>query len=159
MGGFNGHVPQKSIYSTTDGVAFRTAGKLPVGLRYAAVASAGGQIVIAGGVGPGGAVSTVYVFDSADGTVSTLGTLPVRLGHAMAFTLGTTVYVAGGINSSGGVERRVFAIDVVDRTITQQAPLPFAVSDAGVVSDGMAAWIVGGWRGQPLTQVLKATLA
>ena len=41
VGGFNGHVPQKTIYSTTDGVAFRTAGKLPVGLRYAAVASAG----------------------------------------------------------------------------------------------------------------------
>jgi hypothetical protein len=67
--------------------------------------------------------------------------------------------VGGGISASGGVERRVFAIDVVDRTITQQAPLPFAVSDAAVVSDGTTAWIVGGWRGQSLTQVLKATLA
>ena len=103
--------------------------------------------MIAGGVGPAGAVSTVYVFDPADGTVSTLGTLPARIGHAVAFTLGTTVYVGGGINANGGVERRVFAIDVVDRTITQQAPLPFAVSDAAVVSDGTTAWIVGGWRG------------
>ncbi len=159
MGGFNGHVPQSTIYSTTDGVAFRTAGKLPVGLRYPAVASAGGQIVIAGGVSSRGPVSTVYVFDPADGTVSTLGTLPIRIGHAMAFTLGTTVYVAGGLNASGGAERRVFAIDVVDRTITPQALLPFAVSDGAVVSDGTTAWIVGGLRGQPLSQVLKATLA
>ena len=160
VGGFNGRVAQSTIYSTTDGVAFRTAGKLPVGLRYPAVATAGGQIVIAGGVStPGGAVSTVYVFDPADGTVSTLGKLPVRIGHAMAFTIGSTVYVAGGLNASGGVERRVFAIDVVARTITPQASLPLAVSDGSVVSDGETAWLVGGWRGQPLTQVLKATLA
>ena len=35
VGGYDGQVPRREIYATTDGATFRVAGRLPVGLRYA----------------------------------------------------------------------------------------------------------------------------
>jgi N-acetylneuraminic acid mutarotase len=158
VGGFDGHAPQPVIYSTLDGIAFRIAGRLPVGLRYAAVASLGGQLVIAGGVSSRGPVSTVYLFDPADGKVSVLGELPERVGHATAFAIGGIIFVAGGLDASGRAQKRVFAIDLQGRTISVEQPLQAAVSDAPAVSDGTHAWIVGGWRGKALTQVLRVSV-
>jgi len=158
VGGFDGHTPQPVIYSTLDGISFRIAGRLPVGLRYAAVASLGGQLVIAGGVSSRGPVSTVYLFDPADGKVSVLGELPERVGHATAFAIGGVILVAGGLDASGHAQKRVFAIDLQGRTISAEPPLQAAVSDAPAVSDGTHAWIVGGWRGKALTQVLRVSV-
>jgi len=39
VGGFDGRTPRREIYRTLDGRRFTVAGRLPIGLRYPAVAS------------------------------------------------------------------------------------------------------------------------
>jgi len=156
IGGYDGIKPQAAIYSTTDGVRFRTVARLPKGLRYTSVASVGKSIVVAGGVSAAGPVSDVDLFDTVSGHVSVLGRLPIAVGHAGAFTLSGRVFLAGGRDAKGKVGRQVVAIDPVGRTITAQPSLPAGVSDAAAVTDGSTAWLIGGWRGTALTQVLTA---
>jgi hypothetical protein len=159
VGGYDGVAPQSTIYATVDATHFRAAGHLPVGLRYAAVAAVGTNVVIAGGVTGVGPVRGVYVFDTISGRVANLGDLPAALGHAAAFTLGSIVYVAGGLDAAGNAVRSVTAIDVAGHSVTVLQPLRSAVSDAAVASDGTTAWLLGGWRGAALTQVLRATVS
>ena len=45
-GGYDGQAPRREIYATTDGRRFDQVGTLPVGLRYAAVASDGGALSV-----------------------------------------------------------------------------------------------------------------
>jgi N-acetylneuraminic acid mutarotase len=156
VGGYDGFSPQSAIYATTDGVRFRVAARLPQGLRYAAAASVGPDVVVAGGMTGSGPVSSVYLFDSATGRVSLLGRMPTSLGHAMAFVIGGTVYVAGGQDRQGRAVRQVVAVDVVARTVTRLAPLPVPLSDSASVSDSRVAWLIGGWRGHAVAQVLTA---
>ena len=49
VGGWDGTASSRTIYVTTDGIQFRTAGQLPAGIRYPAVAAVGDSIVVAGG--------------------------------------------------------------------------------------------------------------
>jgi len=51
------------------------------------------------------------------------------------------------------------AIDPVRSSVTPLTPLRAGVADAAVASDGQQAWLIGGWRGGPLLQVLVARLA
>jgi N-acetylneuraminic acid mutarotase len=148
-----------SVSMGVDASHFRAVGHLPVGLRYAAVAAVGTNLVIAGGVTGVGPVRSVYVFDTTTGRVAKSGDLPAALGHAVAFTLGSIVYVAGGLNAAGNAVRSVTAIDVEAHAVTALRPLPSGVSDAAVVSDGTTAWLLGGWRGTALTRVLRATIS
>src|SRR5205823_5236592 len=76
FGGYDGRFFQPTIYATEDGVHFRTAGRLPVGLRYPAVAATDGRIVIAGGVGLAGPTRSVYSFEPSTGKVRDVGSLP-----------------------------------------------------------------------------------
>jgi N-acetylneuraminic acid mutarotase len=159
IGGYDGANPQATIYSTSDGARFPSAGRLPLGLRYAAVASIGGKIVVAGGVSTAGPVSSVYVFDPATGLVALVGRLPVPVGHATAFALAGRIFVAGGRDARGRAVRQVVAIDLSSRAIALLSPLAAGVSDAAIASDGRRAWLIGGWRGQALAQVLTVRLA
>jgi hypothetical protein len=159
VGGYDGRSPQSTIYATVDAIHFRVAGHLPVGLRYAAVAATGSNLVIAGGVSLHGPVSGVYLFDTGTGRTSAIGDLPAPVGHAAAFTLGAAVYVAGGMDAAGNAVRSVTELDVRGRSVVVLRPLPAAVSDAAVASDGTTVWLLGGWRGTALAQVLRATVA
>ncbi len=158
VGGYDGIGPEAAIYATTDGVGFRIAGRLPQGLRCAAVASLGKNVVVAGGMSAAGPVSDVYLFDTGTGRVSLLGRLPLAVGHAAAFAIGGKVYVAGGMDRQGRAVRQVVEVDPSAGKITQQMPLPSRLSDAAAVSDGSVAWLVGGWQGRALPQVLQASL-
>ncbi len=44
VGGYDGQVPRREIYRTSDGVHFHEVARLPVGLRYPAVAALGGTL-------------------------------------------------------------------------------------------------------------------
>ena len=132
--------------------------RLPLGLRYAAVAADGGRLVVGGGVTEGGATNQVLVFDPANGTVAPLGRMDEVVGHAAAFTLRGTAYLAGGQDDAGAALRTVYAVDPAQGTIKRVAPLPLPLSDPGVAQAGDEAWLVGGWRGQAVGQVLSARL-
>ena len=149
VGGYDGRRPREEIYRTIDGLHFELAGKLPTGLRYPAVAAAGTTLVVAGGIGPHGPVSTVYAFDTTTGRASLLGRLSTPLAHANAVTLGGSVYVLGGLGASAGSSR----IDVTSRTVTRLLG-HVDVSDAAAVAFGAHGLLIGGDRGgHPVSDV------
>lgn len=143
VGGYDAHVPRAEIYRTTDGTHFTLAARLPVGLRYPAVAAVGDNLVIAGGTAAAGASDRVFVLDTATGKVSLIGRLAAPTAHAQAFALGGAVYVAGGVDDSGNVTGAITRIDPVGRRIVRvSGSLP--VSDAGTAVLGAAAFVIGG---------------
>jgi hypothetical protein len=158
VGGYDGTSPQAAIYGTVDGIHFELAGRLPRGLRYTAVAAAGGRLVVAGGVTPSGPVATVSVFDPGTAKVTAAGTLPAPVGHAAAFVLDGEVYVAGGLDAGGHAVRTVSVIDPSTGSVGRAAALPLAVSDGPAVVAGQTAWLIGGWRGVALDQVIRASV-
>lgn len=158
VGGYDNKTPRREIYATADGRSFRVVARLPVGLRYPAVVAVGPTLVIAGGQGVNGMVDTVYALDTTTGSISTLAQLPVPVGHSSAFAIGGVVYVAGGESSAGAAVASVTMIDPADGSVRRLSPLARPVSDAGTVSLRHGALIVGGLRGSPVDQVLRATL-
>jgi N-acetylneuraminic acid mutarotase len=107
--------------------------RLPVALRYAAVAPAGNEIVIAGGTDGLRASRAVYAFDPARRTVRTVARLPRPLTHSSAATLGGIVYLIGGRDASlTSQTRRILALDPRRGTVRNAGTLPRGLSDVGV---------------------------
>ncbi|HUZ80687.1 MAG TPA: kelch repeat-containing protein, partial [Gaiellaceae bacterium] len=143
VGGYDGRVPRPEIYRTRDGTHFALVARLPLGLRYPAVAAVGTNVVIAGGTSPNGASDRVFLLDTQTGRVRQLGRLPVPVAHAEAFALGGVVYVGGGVDANGNVTSAVVRIDPGSGLIAQVAgSLP--VSDAATVELPGSALTIGG---------------
>jgi outer membrane protein assembly factor BamB len=101
VGGYTGARPDAPVLATTDGRTFTTVARLPVPVRYPAVAALGGQIYVFGGqtVGgsrPGAPVSVIQAVDPARRTAAVIGRLPEPLAGAAAVTVGGELFVAGG---------------------------------------------------------------
>src|SRR5262249_56592192 len=112
---------------------FTLAGRLPVGLRYPAVAAVGGDLVVAGGITASGASSVVYVFDPATGRTRSIGRLPAPAGHSSALVLGNRIYLVGRAGADGRTRGRVAALDPAGRQLLPAsgvAPGPDAVAVA-----------------------------
>ena len=145
VGGWDGRTPRREVYATTDGVHFRVAGLLPQGLRYPAVAAVGPRLVIAGGTTASGTSSAVYVFDTRRRRVVATGRLPAPVAHASAVSLGGAVYVTGSA---------VTRIDPqTGRAVVVRGSV--AVSDAGTVTLGDSALLVGGSTGGVTTSAVR----
>jgi N-acetylneuraminic acid mutarotase len=136
VGGYDGNVPRPEIYRTYDGIHIKLVARLPVGLRYPAVAAANGDLFIAGGVSAGGPTSAVYRFDPRTGRVSIIGRLPVATAHAVAVPVGSGIDVLGG---SPAVSVRIDPRKQrVERTHLQ-------LDDAnGAAVSGRPAYLLGG---------------
>jgi hypothetical protein len=159
FGGWNGTTTNTSIYATTDGASFRTVGHLPTGVRYAAVASDGSAVIVAGGQDEQGSpVSNVSRFDPRTDTVTDIATLPEPVSHAEAFQLGGSVYVVGGRDRFGNATNAVWRIDPRTGTITQMPSLARPIADAGVAEMTDQVLLIGGWRGSVVSQILLASL-
>jgi N-acetylneuraminic acid mutarotase len=143
VGGYDGRVPRREIYRTTDGTHFTLVARLPLGLRYPAVAALGTSVVIAGGTSPGGASDRVFVLDTGTGHVRQLGQLPAPVAHAQAFTLGGAVFVAGGVDANGNVVGSATRIDPVSGRIGS-VPGSVPVSDAATVALRGTVLVIGG---------------
>jgi len=143
VGGYDGHAPRAEIYRTRDGTHFTLVARLPLGLRYPAVAALGTQVVIAGGTSATGASNRVFVLDTRTGVVRQLGRLPAPVAHAQAFALGGTVYVAGGVDANGNVTPSVTQIDPGSgRIAAVRGSVP--VSDGATVELPTSALVIGG---------------
>ncbi len=143
VGGYDGHVPRREIYRTGDGVHFHEVARLPVGLRYPAVAALGDTVVIAGGTTVTGASDRVYLLNTKTGVLMPFGHLPAATAHAQAFTLGSAVYVGGGVDTSGNVNGAVYRVDLAARRVTREAG-SLAVRDGAPVALGNSALVIGG---------------
>ena len=121
LGGYDGTTYDATVLATSDGRRFTVAARLPVAVRYPAVAVLGRQIWVFGGqtshgitndiqrislpgAGPGSAGQAVGGRRSARRTgpeAVVAGHLPEPTTGAAAFTLGGAVYVAGGQTTPG----------------------------------------------------------
>ena len=145
VGGFDGTNYLSTVVAWRPGGHPITEARLPVGLRYAAVAVASGGLLVLGGSTPTGASDAIYRFDLADHRVRRIGTLPQPITHGGAATLGSTVYLVGGRgNDLNAQSRNVWAIDPVTGRVRAAGYLPQPTSDAAVVAVGDGIVVAGG---------------
>lgn len=98
-----------SPYEVGAFVAARDVGRLPQPLAYVMAAPLDGQVLVIGGVGPGGASAEIWDIAAPGARPRAVGQLPAGLSYGAAATLGGTVYVFGG-NLSGTPSDQVLAI-------------------------------------------------
>ncbi|MGH9007786.1 MAG: hypothetical protein ACRDV6_08765, partial [Acidimicrobiales bacterium] len=99
VGGYDGANPDGTVLATTDGRTFTPVARLPVPVRYPAVATTGGKIYVFGGQAVGrsaAAVDKIQMVDPSAHRAVVAGHLPEPLQAAVAMDLGGVVYVAGG---------------------------------------------------------------
>lgn len=145
VGGYDGARWLDTVLAFQPGSPPRVLAHLPVGLRYAAAAFAGGSILVAGGSTPSGISDTVYRVDPRTGSVTTLVRLPAGVTHAAAGVIGETMYLVGGRGENvSDRTAQVLAIDPAHPGVRRVATLPEPLSDAAVVSLGDGLIVAGG---------------
>jgi N-acetylneuraminic acid mutarotase len=145
VGGYTGTQPLSSIVEWRPGSAARVVAHTPAPLRYAAVATAGDEIVIAGGTIGTAASRSVYAFTPANRRVRRIARLPRPLTHSSAATLNGTVYLLGGRAALQGTQTaRILAVDPRTGKVRNAGRLPRAVSDAGAATVAGAILLAGG---------------
>jgi hypothetical protein len=145
VGGFNGTTSLDTILAWRPGEKPRAVGRLPSGLRYAAVAASGGRLIIAGGTTPSGMSNSILSFDPASGSVSRIGQLPFALTHSSAAPADGRVLIIGGRRQLTGARTdAILAINPATGRVRQVGALPQALSDAAVASSGAHITVAGG---------------
>jgi Kelch motif/PQQ-like domain len=157
VGGYDGTEGDRNVLATTDGEHFKVAARLPLAVRYPAVAATGDRIYVFGGQAVGGphngsAVDTVQMVSPPQGTAIVVAHMPGPLAGASAAVLGGHIYIAGGVSTTGGTQEvqalhTVWAYDVSARRLENAGTLPVGTSYAGAAVVGGRAWIVGGEDG------------
>jgi len=146
VGGFTGTRWLDTIVAWRPGSPGRIVARLPVPLRYAAVAAIHDAIVIAGGSLPNGTASNaVLEYRPATGRLVHLGRLPAPTTHAAGASLSDIVYVIGGRGALVGTpSARVVAIDVRARRIHLAGLLAQPRSDLAAATIGSRILLAGG---------------
>jgi DNA-binding beta-propeller fold protein YncE len=165
VGGYDGTTYSPGVLATTDGQHFRTAARLPVAVRYAAVAALGPHIWVFGGETASGPTSMVQRIDLGAGRAAVAGHLPRPVEGASAFVLGRRVYIAGGQVTAApapgaaspsaplATSRAVLSFDPATGGTATAGQLPVPVAYAGVAvlggtGAGGTAYLLGGNNGQ-----------
>ena len=102
VGGYDGARYDSGVLATADGRRFSVAARLPVPVRYPAVAALGSRIWVFGGQTPAGITDVIQQVDTLNGPGHRGRPLPTPLAYAAGFTLGGRVYVAGGQIAAAG---------------------------------------------------------
>ncbi len=158
VGGYTGSDWSDRIEAVT-GTQVKLVGRLPVALRYAAVAAIGGNVVIAGGRTPHGVSGAIYRFTPSSGRVIRIGSLRQPVMHAGAGVLGGAMEVVGGIGAGGAPVSAVQAVEP-NGDSHPSARLPHPLSDAGVATAGDRLVVVGGNDGAAtVASILQIDLA
>lgn len=117
---------------------------LPVGLRYAGVATDGQGVSIAGGLMPSGQLnSAVYRFVPNVG-VKQIARLPVAVQKAAAFAWKSFVIVAGGYLQNGTPTNAIWAIHLPDGRTRLVGRLTTPLADMGYTQMGSFGYVLGG---------------
>jgi hypothetical protein len=161
LGGYDGSSYDASVLATTDGIHFRTVARLPVPVRYPAVAAAGGQLWVFGGQSAAGITSVIQRVTPATGKAAVAGHLPRPVTGAAALTLGGLIYLAGGQVPAGPAGRgstvsataaltttsAVLGYDPARGTATPAGQLPVPVANASAAVLGTTGYLIGGDNG------------
>jgi DNA-binding beta-propeller fold protein YncE len=149
IGGYDGTRLDPEVLATRDGLHFRVAARLPVPVRYAATAAAGGLIWVFGGQTATGPTDVIQRIDPATGAAAVAGHLPRPVQGAAALSLGGQVYVAGGAGTGD-----VLRFDPVTSRVSAAGELPVPVGYAAAAVTGSIGYLVGGEdNGRPVPAV------
>jgi kelch-like protein 20 len=157
LGGYDGTHLDPSVLRVSTGTSVEVVGRLPVPVRYPAVAAVGDTLWIVGGLSRAGPTAVVQRFDVTSGQVSVAARLPVRLDGATAVALGGQVYVCGGV-VAGSSTAQIYRIDPATGHVSRAGRLPARVSYAGAAVLHNAAFIVGGETPAASARVIRLRL-
>jgi PQQ-like domain len=118
--------------------------RLPVGLRYAGVASQGGTVYVAGGLSTVGETRAVFAVDPSARSVRRVATLPFAVAHAALASLGGSLYLVGGRSAGGAALATVLRIDPRTGAVARAGHLPRALEDPAAVTIGDGIVVLGG---------------
>jgi hypothetical protein len=156
VGGYDGTTVDPQVLATTDGQHFRVAARLPVPVRYAGTAAAGGMIWVFGGdtaAGGSQATDVIQRVDPATGAAAVAGHLPQPLLGAAVISLGGQIYVAGGATAQG-TSRTVFRFDPATSRVSAAGELPVPAAYAAAAVTGGVGYLIGGENGtRPVPEV------
>jgi DNA-binding beta-propeller fold protein YncE len=146
VGGYTGREWLDTIVAWRPGSGARVVAHLPTALRYAAVTSVGGRLVIAGGSLPNGTASdAVLQFAPASGRVRRIARLPAEVTHAAAAAIGDTAYVIGGRGAAVGTPTdTISAVNLSTRRVVAAGRLREPLSDLAAISLGRSILLAGG---------------
>ncbi|MDQ1679530.1 MAG: hypothetical protein QOI42_389 [Frankiaceae bacterium] len=156
IGGYTGRADTPDVLATTDGVHFRVVGRLPVTVRYPAVAVTGTTIWVIGGDHALAPTDVVQRIDTTTGRISLVGHLAHALGHASAWTRADgTVLVAGGRLTGDRLSGAVSRFDTRTLALTTVASLPRPTADMGVSVLNGVAYLFGGEAASRITSIVS----
>lgn len=158
LGGYTGSSQPASVLETTDGTRFRVVARLPVPVRYGAVAAVGTTIWVFGGSHDGHPVRDIQRIDTRTGTARVVGKLPVPLSDAAAMVVAGEVLLAGGRTSSGHVTDAVYTFNAVRAVVRLVGHLAAPVADAGSAVVAGTGYLIGGENGVTLAVVQTLTV-
>jgi hypothetical protein len=160
LGGYDGTAYSTAVLATSDGRRFRTVARLPVPVRYAAVAALGNQIWVFGGQTPAGITNIIQRISLASGKAVVAGHLPQPMTGGSGFTLGGQIFVAGGQVAPGAgsavtagpsatlvTSNVVLGYDPAHAAVRAAGQLPVPVANAGIAVVGGTAFLIGGDNG------------
>ena len=146
IGGYDGTRWDPRVLATRDGQHFRVAARLPVPVRYAAVAVAAGEIWVFGGQTPSGATSAIQRISPATGRATMAGHLLAPLQGAAAIVLDGQIYVAGGA-AAAATSQMVYRFDPATSSVSAAGRLPVPVAYAAGAAIGRVGYLIGGEDG------------
>jgi N-acetylneuraminic acid mutarotase len=160
VGGFDGAGPQSAVWATPDGRHVTVVAHLRQPVRYPAVAAAGSDVYVFGGLISGGEytgtfTSAIQRIDLRHGTARIVGRLPTPLAHAMAADVNGRLYVLGG-SAPGGPSDAIRAFDPAADTTHPAGRLPRPLTDAAVATIGSTVYLLGGISAAPLETITIA---
>jgi hypothetical protein len=144
VGGYTGSRYATAVLRFRPGASPTLVTRLPVGLRYAGVAAAGGKIYVAGGLAPAGETRAVFAVDPATRSVRRIATLPFAVAHAALAGLGGSLYLIGGRAASGASLATVLRIDPATGSVARGGRLPRPLQDPAAVTVGKRIVVLGG---------------
>jgi hypothetical protein len=148
VGGYDGASYDPAVLATGNGRTFRTVARLPVPVRYAAVAGTGRDIYVFGGQTASGASRVIQRVNLGTGRATVVGHLPAPVTGATAVTLGGQIFIAGGRAGTRPVPTRtVLAYNPARHAAFPAGTLPVPVSNAASAVIGGTAFVVGGSDG------------
>lgn len=104
IGGWDSTLPSNTIWSYQPGHPVTVWGHLPVGVRYAAVASTATTLYIVGGLSANGTSDQAVAYNLATKKITALRPYPVSVEHAEATVIDNHLVVAGGETNAGWID-------------------------------------------------------
>ena len=121
IGGYDGTSWDPQVLATQDGRHFRVAARLPVPVRYAAVAAAAGEIWVFGGQAAPAPRTPSSGSARPPARPAWPGTCPPRVQGAAAIVLDGQIYLAGGV-AAGATSRMVYRFDPATSSRERRRP-------------------------------------